>query len=144
MGISFGRHKYRQPTKFDFIFSVTRYSPNNACVVGFLLFMYISWLRPRDFWSSVAVLGCGWRILSPVAGCGWELRAPVAGCGCGWSALVQMRCLWLGLECGCVYSLGSCRACLHNASCDCLHVCFSMLTWLLACIAAWLPTDDVR
>ena len=54
-------------------------------------------------------------------GCGWELLAPVAGYGCGWGALVQMRCLWLGLECGFVYSLGSCRACLHNASRDCLH-----------------------
>ena len=31
-------------------------------------------------------------------GCGWELRAPVAGCGCGWGALVQMWCVWLGLE----------------------------------------------
>ena len=65
------------------------------------------------------------------------------GCGCGWSALVQMRCVWLGLEL-CVSSLGSCRVCFHNASCDCLHVFLFMLTWLLACIAAWLPTDDAR
>ena len=109
-------------------------------MVGFLLSMYISWLISRDFrapgaWALAVAGGFGRR------GCGWELLAPGAGCGCGWGALVQMRCLWLGLECGFVYSLGSCRACLHNALCQCLHDmhrCTCALLCLHGCLHALL------
>ena len=68
------------------------------------------------------VLGCGWQIRSPVAMAvagSFSRRSPAVAvaealwCRCGAS--------WLWLECGFLYSLGSCRACLHNASRDCLH-----------------------
>ena len=64
------------------------YSPNNACVVGFLLMMYITWLGPRGF----AVAGrrsLGW------AG-GFGRRSP--GLGWGWIGWLQMRWAWLGVD----------------------------------------------
>ena len=54
-------------------------SPNNACVVGFLLLMYISWLVNREIWWPVA--GSGLGLADSVAGgrgWGWRIRWPVA------------------------------------------------------------------
>ena len=81
-------------------FREAEFSPNNACVVGFLLSMYISWLRKRDFRWPVA--GSGLGLADSVAGgrgCGWQIRWPVAvAVAVAVAALVQIRCVWLGLE----------------------------------------------
>ena len=97
------------------------YSPNNACVVGFLLFMYIS----KDFWRVFLVrVRCGLAVAGRFgAGAVWLWLGAAAGAGAVW--------LWLGLECMIVFQklslcvlcrwLGYCCACLHGVSHVCLH-----------------------
>ena len=118
-------------------------SPNNACVGGVLTLYSICWLMCRGLVGAGRLVpGCGWRIWAPgavaVAGsCG--RRAPAVAvaealwCRCGVP--------WLWLECGFLYSLGSCRACLHNALCQCLHDmhrCTCALLCLHGCLHALL------
>ena len=119
------------------------YSPNNACVVGFLLSIVHKLAGDAGFpGAGRLVLGCGWRIRAPgamaVAG-SFGRRAPAVAvaealwCRCGVP--------WLWLECGFLYSLGSCRACLHNALCQCLHDmhrCTCALLCLHGCLHALL------